>query len=1415
MKRFIKQLVFIIIAVVVITSGVLVILAVNNRGDAPVAWWKFDEGYASTTYDAFGNNDGTLTSGARWQNEPECKSGKCLYFDGVNGSVESPWSDTYTANITFEAWVKSSKSGEEYSDYALVIDVGAFVDQGFSLSVDHASDKWSWSVYDNYFQMLSPNTVVAGKWYHLAGTYNGTVARFYVNGIEVASPSVSVGTYTGVDKISIGAQAKELNRLNRYFNGTIDNVKIYDYARSAAQIKADYTASAGGWGAGARVKASEESYFNREPDQLDGLVAHWRFDEQTSGIANHETLLDVSGSNNGTGAGSDSLTWTTGQYSSALHFDGTSDFVDVNDSDSISVGGGDFTITAWVYPESITGSRFIVSKVKDWSEKEYAFRIVDGKLGIDIEKDNNGGYGETGSASMVTSQWQHVAVVFDSSGFTTHFYRNGIEQPQSDNISALPDRFSDDLDIGKLGGSYNSDYFQGRIDDVRIYNRALSKEEMWHQYTGDYGGNPPMPYPPPVAHWKFDEQSGTTVNDTSGNNTGVLTNMDASTDRVQGKYGSALSFDGTNDYVLAGDVASMGQLTIAYWCKVTSDISSQAQCLVAKDRNDAGADSDWAMGVGAGADPFFSTWAGGYAEYDATSTLLVDTWYHLAVTFNDSDEINWYVNGIREYTFAEGSDIDTNTQPVTIGASAVAVTPQYRKGSIDDVRIYNYARTQKQIMEDMNAGHPAVGSPVGSYVGYWKFDELYGQNVYDQSVQGNNGTRASSTDVSSADPSWESKCKFGGCLSFDGSNDYVDAGTGSSLRPTQITLEAWVYLNSLSKWHHFINNTSDHNHSDGYRFTITNDNKLRFRIRDEDNNLVLVISDNTYSANQWYHFVATYDEQNLIIYANGVEVKRQAETDAIKYAASTFSIGHYLNAGDTPDGLIDEVKIYPFALTPAEVKQEYNRGATIQLGSVSTESDGITASQAGSREYCPPGDTSTCLPPVAHWKFDKQSGTIAYDTSTSSNDGILTNGPIRRGGSFCKKGACLEFDGTDDYVSAIDSTSLDLESGVTMEAWINTSSFANAWQAIVVKGDSVTDIENYALYLHNSGSLYFVFNVGGRKNLASNVVVTQTDTWYHVAATYDGATRNFFVNGLPAGSSSAVSGAMTSNNDYLEIGVRDISGLPFNGFIDDVRIYDYARTPAQIAWGYNRGGPIGWWKMDEGQDTATTCNATGATVYNYSSNTNNGTLTLGAAPTVANARVEGKFNCAIDFDGTDDRVDVAHSSELDFGSPDDKYSISTWVKTNYSAATQGVLAKGRADWTSDMPYVIVLGATGQVGFSGWDEGGSAHTEFSVATDTIVNDGVWHHIVAVYNGVSEHKIYIDGALDAIDTTTATHTITNSYKVEIGNYHNHEAPNYFNGIIDDVRIYNYALTDVQIKNVFNEGSAVRFGPSSGLP
>ena len=119
-----------------------------------------------------------------------------------------------------------------------------------------------------YVSAASPTTVTAGQWYYIAGTYNPTTDALivYVNGVNVNQTTAS-NTQTNMTESYIGRNSKDADRM--YFNGLIDDAKIYDYARSADQILIDYNAGfSAHLGAGA------------DPNEGNPPVAYWNFDEK-------------------------------------------------------------------------------------------------------------------------------------------------------------------------------------------------------------------------------------------------------------------------------------------------------------------------------------------------------------------------------------------------------------------------------------------------------------------------------------------------------------------------------------------------------------------------------------------------------------------------------------------------------------------------------------------------------------------------------------------------------------------------------------------------------------------------------------------------------------------------------------------------------------------------------------------------------------------------------------------------------------------------------------------------------------------------------------------------------------------------------------------------------------------------------
>ena len=199
---------------------------------------------------------------------------------------------------------------------------------------------------------------------------------------------------------------------------------------------------------------------------LVGLVAAYGF-EETNGV----TIADASGNGN-LGTIKEAVSITTGHSGNALKFDGVNDWVTVNDSASLDLSTG-LTLEAWVYPQSLTSpGKTVILKEKSGGEVYALYAREDANVpGFYF---NDGGYhGVFGLKALTLNQWSHLVGTYD--GKYQRFYVNG-SQVDAHAQSSLIQQSTGVLRIG--GNSLWSEFFKGTIDEVRIYNRALTPEEI-------------------------------------------------------------------------------------------------------------------------------------------------------------------------------------------------------------------------------------------------------------------------------------------------------------------------------------------------------------------------------------------------------------------------------------------------------------------------------------------------------------------------------------------------------------------------------------------------------------------------------------------------------------------------------------------------------------------------------------------------------------------------------------------------------------------------------------------------------------------------------------------------------------------------------------------------------------------------
>jgi len=191
---------------------------------------------------------------------------------------------------------------------------------------------------------------------------------------------------------------------------------------------------------------------------------------------------------------------------------------------------------------------------------------------------------------------------------------------------------------------------------------------------------------------------------------------------------------------------------------------------------------------------------------------------------------------------------------------------------------------------------------------------------------------------------------------------------------------------------------------------------------------------------------------------------------------------------------------------------------------------------------------------------------------------------------------------------------------------------------------------------------------------------------------------------------------------------------------------------------------------------------------------NNGTLYGANGLPQLQTKGECVHGTCLFFDGVDDYIEVLNNNSLDFTV---NLTISLWLKTTSSLGA-GVISKQNNNTGGGSPkYIIDIGDTGQVRFFGYI--GTNPVGITTRLGPSYNNGEWHHITGTFNG-TDWSIYGDGAL--IQTYIESCTLENSiYPIYIGARNNNST--FFKGSIDDVRIYNAALSSAQIKQEYVAG------------
>ncbi len=411
-------------------------------------------------------------------------------------------------------------------------------------------------------------------------------------------------------------------------------------------------------------------------------------------------------------------------------------------------------------------------------------------------------------------------------------------------------------------------------------------------------------------------------------------------------------------------------------------------------------------------------------------------------------------------------------------------------------------------------------------------------------------------------------------LSFDGSDDYVSIPNSTDFNLTEVTIEMWYkWDNTIGTDVNFLiakgaEQLEIHTGGGGGNFG------LRFI---PVTGVYLDTGDDVFVNGEWTHVVFVYSPSSSYYkcYINGSEISLTSNgvnpvSTPLTTTAFPLLIGKRGDNSGTFDGQIDEVRIWNTIRTEAQIKTNMYKE--------------LTGSESGL---------------VAYYKMSDATGTSLTDNSANANTGTLVNGPEWKI-SGCLGGSkqALDFDGSNDYVQIPSNSSLN-NNNFSVEFWLKLDDTPSSWDGIIDKGRYSAGNEWYFLTIQ--GTLGCMFGVQG----VNEVWFWLNDNnWHHISGTYDGTTMSAYVDGALMGTASG--GSYTATSNAIRIGQTLAGFNTANITIDEVRIWNIARTQTQIhdnmmrTLAGNEAGLVAYYRMDQYD---------GTTLYDMTSNGNNGNLT--------------------------------------------------------------------------------------------------------------------------------------------------------------------------------------------------------------
>ena len=1107
-----------------------------------------------------------------------------------------------------------------------------------------------------------------------------------------------------------------------------------------------------------------------------------------------------------------------------MNFNGTDESIVVNNSSVTQFPRNEpYSVSFW-----INASTFILNSKGIMGNGNFANAVyakttyASGVWGFGWYMAGRAGWGDqlvvsTGN-TLVANTWYHVCITYNgnalASGLKMYIdYSNVYNGTGALNYSD-PVTNNNDWYIARNGPS--GIHFPGKIDEVAIWNKALSDTEVAALATANAPANLMALSAKPIAYWPLGEFAGNS-GELGGTPSGQ-TNSWKFPNQVLKDYVFTTTGSSSRRFFLRDvNISNSTPVTLSIWFKKNG--SGSFSSIISR--------SPYGISInGTSQIIVYRSYPAAYKTYNF-GTLTDGNWHHLVYTgtelTNGIGKV--YIDGIESTSGSQTDYLERNAIR-TLGNASANNSWKFN-GDLSNYSIWTSVLTDVQVLDLYNNGSPKDLTSYSPTPERWL--KLNSSSTYQNP-----------------------KANYTSAIDFPANNvNGVELPSTLTLS-NSFTISFWAKIDSKPSNASLIGTA---NSTYGIRY-VGNSNAISLVTYNLGIRVAYFTVDLPGISNQlidsspktFHHFTivsqGSDSSSTTKLYLNG---QLSSSITQPQGALSIDFIGGSSVSG-TFDGQMSNIAIWDGTeLNSSQVKTIYNEG-TPELSishspthwwkfnntSNSSNSDGLYDNGSGSLNLTNQNGTATTIDvAVDNWEVEN---VLDANSKGAVGVGLTRSDLIPSDLQFESpySNFSLDFDGTGNY---FDLTQHDLGTTNTISLWLNISSItadqtvlgepSNAFKQSIIIASNI-------IYIKDVSNHFKGWNLSTSSEFSLN-------NWHHFGIVRSGSTVTFYINGIDQGSPDASSGAFTANTKLRYLGTNYATNTQFvDGKIDEIALWSSALTATQVNQIYNNGrpgdlsslSPVSWWRL--GEDAFFVNN--NITIPNQISGgptgTGSGTQTamlsadapqsygggygvglavtdkIGDAPnSTANslsynmipdnrhpyipgyvpAKVDNAFSMS--FDGQS-YFSVDHSALSTI--TNNPFSVSMWFKKP-TGASQKYLG-GASDSTSSASVAFNFSVTDKILWYGPAAGG-------VVTVGTYHDNNWHHVVFVAESATSSKIYVDGVDDTNMSNRnriASSAIINP--INIGASNTGSLP--WNGHIDEVAFFDYALTAKQIKeDIYN--------------